>query len=163
MPPWQGGGNMIADVTFEKTVFQGPPYRFEAGTGNIADAVGLGAAIDYLATIGMSNISAYEHELLGYLTQGLLTVPGLRIIGTAHEKAGVASFVLDECRSEDVGKALDREGIAVRSGHHCAQPILRRFGLETTVRPSLAFYNTYDEIDLLVAVLHRLAANRGAR
>jgi cysteine desulfurase/selenocysteine lyase len=122
MPPWQGGGNMIADVTFEKTVFQGPPSRFEAGTGNIADAVGLGAAIDYLATIGMSNISAYEHELLGYLTQGLLTVPGLRIIGTAHEKAGVASFVLDECRSEDVGKALDREGIAVRAGHHCAQP-----------------------------------------
>jgi cysteine desulfurase / selenocysteine lyase len=143
MPPWQGGGNMIADVTFEKTVFQGALYRFEAGTGNIADAVGLGAAIDYLSTIGMSNVAAYEHELLGYATQGLLTVPGLRIIGTAHEKAGVISFVLDECRPEDVGKALDREGIAVVSGHHCAQPNLRRFGLESTVRPSLALYNKY--------------------
>ena len=163
MPPWQGGGNMIADVTFEKTVFQGPPYRFEAGTGNIADAVGLGAAIDYLATIGMSNISAYEHELLGYLTQGLLTVPGLRIIGTAHEKAGVASFVLDECRSEDVGKALDREGIAVRSGHHCAQPILRRFGLESTVRPSLALYNTPEDVDALIAALQRIQTGRGKR
>jgi cysteine desulfurase / selenocysteine lyase len=163
MPPWQGGGNMIADVTFEKTVFQGPPSRFEAGTGNIADAVGLGAAIDYLATIGMINISAYEHELLGYLTQGLLTVPGLRIIGTAHEKAGVASFVLDECRSEDVGKALDREGIAVRSGHHCAQPILRRFGLESTVRPSLALYNTPEDVDALVAALLRIQTGRGKR
>ncbi|MGZ5919530.1 MAG: family 2A encapsulin nanocompartment cargo protein cysteine desulfurase, partial [Hyphomicrobium sp.] len=163
MPPWQGGGNMIADVTFEKTVFQGPPYRFEAGTGNIADAVGLGAAIDYLATIGMSNISAYEHELLGYLTQGLLMVPGLRIIGIAHEKAGVASFVLDECRSEDVGKALDREGIAVRSGHHCAQPILRRFGLESTVRPSLALYNTPEDVDALIAALQRIQTGRGKR
>ncbi len=163
MPPWQGGGNMIADVTFEKTVFQGPPYRFEAGTGNIADAVGLGAAIDYLSTIGMSNIAAYEHELLGYATQGLLTVPGLRIIGTAHEKAGVISFVLDECRSEDVGKALDREGIAVRSGHHCAQPILRRFGLESTVRPSLALYNTPEDVDTLIAALQRIQTGRGKR
>jgi cysteine desulfurase / selenocysteine lyase len=159
-PPWQGGGNMISDVTFEKTVFQGPPYRFEAGTGNIADAVGLGAAIDYLSTIGMSNIAAYEHELLGYATQGLLTVPGLRIIGTAHEKAGVISFVLNECRSEDVGKALDREGIAVRSGHHCAQPILRRFGLESTVRPSLALYNTPEDVDSLVAALRRIQTGR---
>ncbi len=162
-PPWQGGGNMISDVTFEKTVFQGPPYRFEAGTGNIADAVGLGAAIDYLSTIGMSNIAAYEHELLGYATQGLLTVPGLRIIGTAHEKAGVISFVLNECRSEDVGKALDREGIAVRSGHHCAQPILRRFGLESTVRPSLALYNTPEDVDSLVAALRRIQTGRGKR
>jgi cysteine desulfurase/selenocysteine lyase len=163
MPPWQGGGNMIQDVTFEKTVFQGPPYRFEAGTGNIADAVGLGAAIDYLATIGMSNIAAYEHELLGYLAQGLLTVPGLRIIGTAHEKAGAVSFVLDECRSEDVGKALNQEGIAVRSGHHCAQPILRRFGLESTVRPSLALYNTPEDVDALIAALQRIQVQRGKR
>lgn len=163
MPPWQGGGNMISDVTFEKTTFHGPPLRFEAGTGNIADAVGLGAAIDYLMTIGMSNIAAYEHELLGYATQGMMGVSGLRIIGTAQEKAGVISFVLDECRSEDVGKALDREGIAVRSGHHCAQPILRRFGLETTVRPSLALYNTTDDVDTLVAALHRIQTGRGKR
>lgn len=163
MPPWQGGGNMIQDVTFEKTTFHGPPARFEAGTGNIADAVGLGAAIDYLMTIGMANIAAYEHELLGYLTQGLLSVPGLRIIGTANEKAGVASFVLDDCRVEDVGKALAAEGIAVRAGHHCAQPILRRFGLEATVRPSLALYNTTDDVDALVSTLQRIQTGRGRR
>lgn len=161
MPPWQGGGNMIEDVTFEKTTFQGPPARFEAGTGNIADAVGLGAAIDYLSNIGMANIAAYEHGLLDYLTQGLLSVPGLRIIGTARAKAGVASFVLDECRVEDVGKALAAEGIAVRAGHHCAQPILRRFGLEATVRPSLALYNTADDVDALVNVLRRIQIGRG--
>jgi cysteine desulfurase / selenocysteine lyase len=161
MPPWQGGGNMIQDVTFEKTVFQGTPYRFEAGTGNIADAVGLGAAVDYLSTIGMSNIAAYEHELLGYATQGLLTVSGLRIIGTAREKASVISFVLDECRSEDVGIALDREGIAVRSGHHCAQPILRHFRLKSTVRPSLALYNTPEDVDALIAALQRIQTGRG--
>jgi len=163
MPPWQGGGNMIQDVTFEKTTFHGAPARFEAGTGNIADAVGLGAAIDYLMTIGMSNIAAYEHELLGYMTQGLLTVPGLHIIGTADNKAGVVSFVLDECRVEDVGKALAAEGIAVRAGHHCAQPILRRFGLEATVRPSLALYNTTDDVDALVATLQRIQTSRGKR
>lgn len=155
MPPWQGGGNMIADVTFEKTVYQGPPARFEAGTGNIADAVGLGAALDYVEQIGMENISAYEHELLSYGTAKLLTVPGLRLIGTAREKAGVLSFVLDDVRTEDVGAALNQEGIAVRSGHHCAQPILRRMGVESTVRPSLAFYNTCEEIDRLVAALLR--------
>jgi cysteine desulfurase/selenocysteine lyase len=163
MPPWQGGGNMIADVTFEKTVFQGPPERFEAGTGNIADAVGLGAAIDYLSRIGMSNIAAYEHDLLAYATQGLSTVPGLTLIGTAREKAGVLSFVLDECKTEDVGKALDREGIAVRAGHHCAQPILRRFGLESTVRPSLTLYNTTEDIDALVQALLRIQSGRGHR
>ncbi|MCP9629612.1 SufS family cysteine desulfurase [Rhodopseudomonas palustris] len=163
MPPWQGGGNMIADVTFEKTIFQGPPDRFEAGTGNIADAVGLGAAIDYLSRIGMANIAAHEHELLAYGTEHLLTVPGLKLIGTAKEKAGILSFVLDGCRSEDVGKALDREGIAVRAGHHCAQPILRRFGLESTVRPSLALYNTHDDIDALVDALRRLQSGRGVK
>ncbi len=163
MQPWQGGGNMIADVTFEKTVYQDPPNRFEAGTGNIADAVGLGAAIDYLDRIGMPVIAQYEHQLLVYATAGLLTVPGLTIIGTAHEKAGVLSFVLDGCKTEDVGKALDREGIAVRSGHHCAQPILRRFGVESTVRPSLAFYNTCEDIDALVAALHRFRSTLSRR
>lgn len=163
MPPWQGGGNMIADVTFEKTIYQATPGRFEAGTGNIADAVGLGAAIDYLDRIGMANIAAYEHGLLGYATQQLQTVPGLTIIGTAKEKAGVISFVLGGCRSEDVGAALDREGIAVRAGHHCAQPILRRFGLESTVRPSLALYNTTEDIDALVAVLHRIQVQKTYR
>ena len=161
MPPWQGGGNMIADVTFEKTIYHGPPTRFEAGTGNIADAVGLGAAIDYVERIGMENIARYEHDLLVYTTRALLSVPGLKLIGTAAEKASVSSFVLDGYRPEEVGKALNEEGIAVRSGHHCAQPILRRFGQEATVRPSLAFYNTCEEIDTLVAVLHRLTRGKG--
>ena len=155
-PPWQGGGNMIVDVTFEKTTYQPPPGRFEAGTGNIADAVGLGAAIDYLDHIGMPNIARYEHELMVYATREMLRVPGLRIIGTAKEKAGVLSFVLEGFKTEEVGAALNREGIAVRSGHHCAQPTLRRFGLETTVRPSLALYNSFEDIDALVAALFRL-------
>ena len=162
MPPWQGGGNMIADVTFEKTVYQPAPARFEAGTGNIADAVGLGAALDYVERVGLENIARYEHDLLAYATRGLETVPGLTLIGTAKEKAGVLSFVLDGFRTEEVGQALDREGIAVRSGHHCAQPILRRFGLESTVRPSLAFYNICEDIDALVAALHRLKGRGGA-
>ena len=157
MPPWQGGGNMIADVTFEKTVYQPAPNRFEAGTGNIADAVGLGAAIDYVESIGIERIAQYEHDLLGYATHGLQSVPGLRLIGTAQHKASVLSFVLPGYRTEEIGAALNREGIAVRSGHHCAQPILRRFGLEATVRPSLAFYNTCEEVDALVAVVKRLA------
>jgi cysteine desulfurase / selenocysteine lyase len=155
-PPWQGGGNMIQDVTFEKTTYQPPPGRFEAGTANIADAVGLGAAIDYLDRLGMINILRYEHDLLLYATEQMQRVPGLRLIGTAKEKAGVLSFVLDGYRTEDVGAALNRQGIAVRAGHHCAQPILRRFGVESTVRPSLAFYNTCEEIDALVAALWNL-------
>jgi cysteine desulfurase/selenocysteine lyase len=163
MQPWQGGGNMIEDVTFEQTRYQGAPMRFEAGTGNIADAAGLGAAIDYLDRIGMENISQYEHALLVYGTQALKTVPGLRLIGTAREKASVMSFVLDGYRPDEVGKALNQEGIAVRAGHHCAQPILRRFGLEATVRPSLAFYNTCEEIDTMVATLHRLVSATGRR
>ncbi|MGO4336381.1 family 2A encapsulin nanocompartment cargo protein cysteine desulfurase [Labrys sp. KB_33_2] len=163
LPPWQGGGNMIADVTFEKTIYHGPPERFEAGTGNIADAVGLGAALDYVETIGMDVIGRYEHELLVYATEHMLSVPGLKLIGTAKEKASVLSFVLDGCRTQDVGVALDREGIAVRAGHHCAQPILRRFGLESTVRPSLAFYNTYDDVDALVAALRKIQSGRGYR
>ncbi len=160
MPPWQGGGNMIRDVTFEKTSYQAPPWRFEAGTGNIADAVGLGAALDYVTALGTENIARYEHELLGYATEQLLRVPGLRLIGTAAEKAGVLSFVLDGQRTEDIGGALDQEGIAVRSGHHCAQPILRRFGLESTVRASLAPYNTVDDVDALCAALARLQVGR---
>jgi cysteine desulfurase/selenocysteine lyase len=162
-PPWQGGGSMIADVTFEKTTYNLAPARFEAGTGNIADAVGLGAALDYLEQIGMENIARYEHDLLAYGTTGLLTIPGLHLIGTAREKAGVLSFVLDGFRTEDVGKALNEEGIAVRAGHHCAQPILRRFGLESTVRPSLALYNTCEDVDALIAALLRIQAGRGHR
>lgn len=161
-PPWQGGGNMIADVTFEKTLYQPPPGRFEAGTGSIADAVGLGAALDYLQRIGMVNVARHEHELLIYATQALSRIPGLRQIGTAKEKAGVLSFVLDGFRTEDVGAALNREGIAVRSGHHCAQPILRRFGLESTVRPSLALYNTCEDIDALIQAIWNLKQGRGA-
>jgi len=155
-PPWHGGGNMIQNVTFEKTTYQPPPGRFEAGTANIADAVGLGAAIDYLDRIGMVNISRYEHDLLQYATEQLQQVPGLQLIGTAKEKAGVLSFILDGYRTEDVGAALNRQGIAVRAGHHCAQPILRRFGVESTVRPSLALYNTCEEIDTLTAALWNL-------
>ncbi|WP_049125740.1 family 2A encapsulin nanocompartment cargo protein cysteine desulfurase, partial [Burkholderia cenocepacia] len=160
MPPWQGGGNMIADVTFERTVFQPPPNRFEAGTGNIADAVGLGAALDYVNRVGIENIARYEHDLLAYATSVLAPVPGVRLVGTARDKASVLSFVLKGYETEEVGQALNEEGIAVRSGHHCAQPILRRFGLEATVRPSLAFYNTCDEVDVLVSVVRRLAARR---
>ena len=160
MPPWQGGGNMIADVTFEKTVFQPIPNKFEAGTGNIADAVGLGAAIDYVDKVGIENIARYEHDLLVYGMAQLGAIPGVRLIGTAADKASVMSFVLDGYSTEEVGRALNEEGIAVRTGHHCAQPILRRFGVETTVRPSLAFYNTFDEIDRLVAVVRRLAGRR---
>ena len=163
MSPWQGGGNMIADVTFERTVYQPAPARFEAGTGSIADAVGLGAALEYLEQVGMANVTRYEHDLLVYTTGEMLRVPGLRLVGTAPEKASVLSFVLDGYRTEEVGAALDREGIAVRSGHHCAQPILRRFGLESTVRPSLAFYNTCEDVDALVAVLRRLSGRRGVR
>lgn len=160
MPPWQGGGNMIADVTFEKTVFQPAPNKFEAGTGNIADAVGLGAAIDYVQRIGIENIAQYEHDLLEYATHYLKPIQGVRLIGTAADKASVLSFVLKGYSTEEVGKALNEEGIAVRSGHHCAQPILRRFGVEATVRPSFAFYNTYDEIDRFIAVIRRLSAAR---
>jgi cysteine desulfurase/selenocysteine lyase len=153
--PWQSGGNMIVDVTFERTVYQAAPTRFEAGTGNIADAVGLGTALDYVQQIGLTTIANYEHELLEYATAGLTTIPGLRLIGTAADKAGVLSFVLEGFDVEVIGQALNREGIAVRAGHHCAQPILRRFGLEATVRPSLAFYNTKAEVDALVAALER--------
>jgi cysteine desulfurase/selenocysteine lyase len=160
MPPWQGGGSMISDVTFERSIYQRPPARFEAGTGNIADAIGLGAALDYLQRVGIDKVSQYEHNLLTYATEHLLSVPGLRLIGTAPEKASVLSFVLAGYTPAQVGTALNQYGIAVRAGHHCAQPILRRFGLEATVRASLAMYNTRAEVDQFVDVLRRLAADR---
>ena len=152
---------MIADVTFEKTEYQTAPARFEAGTGNLADAVGLGAALDYLEKIGIENIERHEHDLLGYATKELLGIPGLRIIGTAPEKVSVVSFLLDGFTPEEVGSALDQYGIAVRAGHHCAQPILRRFGVEGTVRASLALYNTHDDVDCLVRALRQISASRG--
>jgi len=155
--PYQGGGNMIRDVTFERTVYNPPPSKYEAGTGNIADAIGLGAALDYVTAVGLPNISAYEHELLDYATRELTRINGLRLIGTAKEKASVLSFVLDGASVEEVGKHLSSQGIAVRAGHHCAQPILRHFGLEATVRPTLAFYNTAGEIDKLVSAVKELA------
>jgi cysteine desulfurase/selenocysteine lyase len=161
MPPWQGGGNMIADVTFDRTVYHAPPMRFEAGTGNIADAVALGEAIEYLERLGIENVGRHEHDLLAYGTQELLRIPGLRMIGTAREKAGVMSFVIDGMPVESIGQALAAEGIAVRAGHHCAQPAVRRFGLEGTVRPSLALYNTYEDLDLLVDALRRMTSGRG--
>jgi cysteine desulfurase/selenocysteine lyase len=159
-PPWQGGGNMIDDVTFEHTVYKAPPSRFEAGTGNIADAVGLGAALEYVERVGIEAIGRHEHDLLTLATRLLDDIPGLRIIGTAPEKAGVVSFVLDGIDPVEVGTALNEEGIAVRAGHHCAQPILRRFGLESTVRLSLALYNTQSEIDAFAAAVRRIQSKR---
>ncbi len=156
LPPWQGGGNMIRNVTFEETSYAEAPARFEAGTPNIADAVGLGAALDYISRLGLPNVAAYEHSLLEYATEGLLKVNGLRLIGTAREKVGVLSFVMPNRRTEDIGRLLDQEGIAVRAGHHCSQPSLRRFGVETTVRPSLSIYNTTSEIDRMVDTLKRI-------
>jgi cysteine desulfurase/selenocysteine lyase len=157
MQPWQGGGNMIEDVTFERTVYRKAPLRFEAGTGNIADAVGLAAALDYVSNLGLPAIATYEHALVEYASEQLRSIKGVRLIGTAAHKASVVSFVLNGYSPEQVGQALNQEGIAVRTGHHCAQPILRRFGLEATVRPSLAFYNTFEEIDVLVGVVRALS------
>lgn len=160
MPPWQGGGNMIEDVTFEKTIYQPAPARFEAGTGNIADAVGLGAALEYVERLGIANIARYEHELLLYGIESLSRINGLRLIGTADDKTSVLSFVLNGYTTQEIGETLNREGIAVRSGHHCAQPILRRFGLEATVRPSIAFYNTHEEIDRLADAIRQIKSAR---
>ncbi|MDR0764903.1 MAG: cysteine desulfurase [Synergistaceae bacterium] len=154
--PWQGGGNMIADVTFERTQYQRAPRKFEAGTGSIADAVALGAAIDYVSAIGMENIYGYEAGLFEYALSELSRVPGLTFVGSAARRAGVISFVLDGYANEDVGRRLNEKGIAVRAGHHCAQPVLRRLGYEGTVRPSIAFYNTSEEIDTLARALYGL-------
>jgi cysteine desulfurase/selenocysteine lyase len=156
MPPWQGGGSMIKDVTFEETTYSDPPAKFEAGTPSIADAVGLGAALDYVNRLGLVNIGKYEQELLRYATEQLSRINGLRIIGTAREKVAVISFVLRDRKTEEVGRYLDSQGIAVRAGHHCAQPALRRFGVEVTVRPSLAFYNTFEEVDRLADAIKRI-------
>ncbi len=150
MPPYQGGGDMISSVTFEKTTYNTLPYKFEAGTPNIAGTIGLGAAIDYLDALGLDNIAAYEHTLLAYGTEALSRIAGLRLVGTAANKASVLSFVLDGIHPHDAGTILDREGIAVRTGHHCAQPVMDRFGLPATIRASLAFYNTVSDIDGLV-------------
>jgi cysteine desulfurase/selenocysteine lyase len=147
---------MIADVTFERTLYQKAPAKFEAGTGSLAQAVGLGAALDYVSNLGLDNIARYERELLAYGTEALGRVPGLRLIGTAEHKASILSFVIEGRDNSEIGQRLSEAGIAVRAGHHCAQPILRRFGLEGTVRPSLAFYNTAGEIDFLARTLQEL-------
>ena len=150
MPPYQGGGDMISSVTFEKTIYNKLPYKFEAGTPHVAGAIGLGAAIEYVNGLGMDNIAAYEHELLAYATETVSAVPGIRLIGTAKEKAGVLSFLLDSIHAHDIGTILDQEGIAIRTGHHCAQPVMQRFGIAATARPSFALYNTREEVDALV-------------
>jgi cysteine desulfurase/selenocysteine lyase len=156
MPPWQGGGDMILSVTFERTLYNSLPYKFEAGTPDMAGAVGLGATVDWLERLDWAAVHAHEQDLLEYGTRRLQEIPGLRLVGTAPEKAGVLSFVLDGVHPHDVGTILDREGIAVRAGHHCAQPVMKRFGVPATVRASLALYNTRGEIDALVAGLHRV-------
>jgi cysteine desulfurase/selenocysteine lyase len=151
MPPYQGGGDMIASVTFEKTRYNQLPYKFEAGTPHIAGAIGLGAAIEYVNAIGLENIAAHECRLLSYATEALSSIPGLRLIGTAKEKAAVLSFVLDGVHAHDIGTILDQAGVAIRTGHHCAQPLMQRFGVPATARASLGLYNTTQEIDALVA------------
>jgi cysteine desulfurase/selenocysteine lyase len=156
MPPWQGGGEMILTVTFEGSEWADIPHKFEAGTPNVAGAVGLGATVEYLEAIGMDHIAAWEHELLAHGTELLAAIPEVRPIGTAEHKAGVLSFVLEGVHSHDVGTILDLEGIAVRTGHHCAQPVMDRFGVAATTRASLAFYNTKEELDALGAGLRKV-------
>ncbi len=156
MPPYQGGGDMIKSVTFEKTAYNDLPYKFEAGTPNIEGAIGLGAAIDYMKRMDLDAVAAYEHELLTYATTQLLEISGLRIIGTAKEKASVISFVLEGIHPHDIGTILDYEGIAIRTGHHCAQPVMQRFGVPATARASFAFYNTKEEVDVLVKAIHKV-------
>ena len=156
MPPWQGGGDMILSVSYEKTTYNALPYKFEAGTPNIEGVVGLAAALEYVDSIGLDAIAAYEHELLLYATKRLLEIPGLRIIGTAAEKASVISFVLEGVHPHDIGTILDQEGVAVRTGHHCAQPVMMRFNVPATGRASFGLYNTREEADALVAALHKV-------
>ncbi|HQB11838.1 MAG TPA: cysteine desulfurase [Candidatus Omnitrophota bacterium] len=156
MPPYQGGGDMIRSVTFEETTYNRIPYKFEAGTPHIAGVIGLGAAIDYLREVGLDTIEAYEHELLEYGTRRLLEIPGLRLIGTARNKSAILSFVLGEAHAHDIGTILDRAGIAIRAGHHCAMPLMQRFGVPATARASLAFYNTKEEIDCLTNALREV-------
>jgi cysteine desulfurase/selenocysteine lyase len=156
MPPYQGGGDMISLVTFEKTHYNVLPYKFEAGTPNIAGVIGLGAAVDYMQALDWSQVAAHEHELLSHATEALAEIAPVRIIGTAKEKAGVLSFVLDHVHAHDVGTILDQEGVAVRAGHHCAMPVMQRFGVPATTRASFAFYNTREEIDVLVKAIRRV-------
>ena len=156
MPPYQSGGDMISSVTFEKTLYNKLPYKFEAGTPNIADVIGLGAALDYVGQLGLDNIAAYEHELLDYATERIAPLPGVRVIGTAKEKAGVLSFVMEGVHPHDAGTILDQEGIAVRAGHHCAQPVMERFCIPATTRASFAFYNMREEVDALVAGIEKV-------
>jgi cysteine desulfurase/selenocysteine lyase len=163
MPPWQGGGNMIDTVTFEKTTYSPVPAKFEAGTGILAGAVGLGAAIEYLERIGFEQAAAHESTLVQYGMAGLAAIPGVRLFGTAPHKASTLSFAIEGVDNADIGKALDREGIAIRVGHHCAQPTMARFGVSSMARPSLALYNTREEIDLLLQVIRQLAARRDRR
>jgi len=156
MPPYQGGGDMILQVSFEKTLYNAIPYKFEAGTPDIAGAIGLGAAVDYLEEIGMDAIAAHGHELLAYATEAVREVPGIRIVGTAREKAGILSFVLDGVHPHDIGTILDHEGIAIRAGHHCAMPLMGRLGLAATARASFGLYNTREEVDALVAAIKKV-------
>ena len=153
MPPWQGGGDMILAVSFTRTIYNELPYKFEAGTPHIAGAIGLGAAVDYLEALGLDRIAAAEHALLDYATRQLSAIPGLRFIGTAREKAAVASFTIENIHPHDLGTILDHEGVAIRTGHHCAMPVMDFFGVPATARASVAFYNTRDEVDRLVAAL----------
>lgn len=156
MPPYQGGGDMILSVTFEKTTYNRLPYKFEAGTPDIAGVIGLGAALDYVSGLGIEKIGAYEHELLDYATAAVSSIPGLKIIGTAKEKAGVLSFTLENIHPHDIGTILDREGIAIRTGHHCSQPVMKRFGVDSTARASFAMYNTKQEVDALVRGIEKV-------
>ena len=156
MPPWQGGGDMILSVSWEKTTYNSLPFKFEAGTPNIAGAIGLGAALDYVDSLGIDRIAAWEHELLDYGTARLAEVRGLRLVGTAREKASVLSFILEGVHPHDIGTIVDQEGVAIRTGHHCAQPLMTRFGLAATARASIAFYNTKDDIDRLVRSLEKV-------
>jgi cysteine desulfurase/selenocysteine lyase len=156
MPPWQGGGDMILSVSFEKTTFNALPYKFEAGTPNIEGVIGLAAALDYVSLAGIENIAAHEHDLLTYATGRLREVDGLRIIGTAKRKAAVISFTLEGVHPHDIGTILDREGVAIRTGHHCAQPLMMRFNIPATSRASFAMYNTRAEADALITGLHKV-------
>jgi len=156
MPPWQGGGDMILSVSYEKTTYNALPYKFEAGTPNIEGVIGLAAALDYVGSIGLDQIGAYEHDLLLYATKRLQEIDGLRIIGTAANKAAVISFVLEGVHPHDIGTVLDQDGIAIRTGHHCAQPLMMRFNVPATGRASFGLYNTREEADALVEALGRV-------
>jgi cysteine desulfurase/selenocysteine lyase len=158
LPPWQGGGDMIKSVTFEKTVYNDLPYRFEAGTPHIAGAIGLGAAVDYLEGFDRAQVAAWEHDLLERATRIVSAAPGVRLIGTAREKASVLSFAVDGVHAHDIGTILDREGVAVRTGHHCAMPVMKRFGVPAAVRASFALYNTPEEVDALGRALAKVRA-----